>query len=99
MPRGVKKEIHYTGKAAKLNEKVLKLENDLRTAKEELKIAYKAQLKEEKAAALKAKKEAAIAAKKALQESKAKLLKAIEESDKTPEEILALITGESTTEN
>ena len=35
MPRGVKPEITYTGKAAKLNEKVVKLEADLKAAKEE----------------------------------------------------------------
>lgn len=51
MPRGVKKEVVYTGKAAKLNEKVQKLEADLKGAKEELKAAYKEQLKAEKAAA------------------------------------------------
>ncbi len=48
MPRGVKKEIAYTGKAAKLNEKIQKLEADLRNTKEELKAAYKEQLKAEK---------------------------------------------------
>jgi hypothetical protein len=36
MPRGVKKEVTYTGKAAKINEKILKLEADLKAAKEEL---------------------------------------------------------------
>ena len=40
MPRGVKKEIVYTGKALKLHEKILKMESDLKAAKEELKIAY-----------------------------------------------------------
>lgn len=49
MPRGVKKEVTYTGKAAKINEKILKLEADLKAAKEELKAAYKEQLKEENA--------------------------------------------------
>ena len=49
MARGVKKEITYTGKALKVHEKVLKLDADLKAAKEELKIAYKEQLKEEKA--------------------------------------------------
>ena len=57
MARGVKKEITYTGKALKVHEKVLKLDADLKAAKEELKIAYKEQLKEEKAARAKAKKE------------------------------------------
>lgn len=98
MPRGVKPEITYTGKAAKLNEKVVKLEADLKAAKEELKAAYKEQIKAEKVAEAKAKKEAAIAAKKALKESKEKLLKAIEESGKTPEEILAMLEGNKTEE-
>lgn len=57
MPRGVKKEVTYTGKAAKINEKILKLEADLKAAKEELKAAYKEQLKEEKRAAKEAEKE------------------------------------------
>lgn len=98
MPRGVKKEITYTGKAAKIYEKVQKLENDLKTAKEELKIAYAEQVKAEKAAELKAKKEAAAAAKKAVKECKLKILKAIEESGKSPEEILELLTKDKTEE-
>ena len=93
MPRGPKKEVIYTGKAAKINERVLKLEADLKMAKEELKIAYKEQLKAEKVAARKAQKEAAAAAKKALKESRTKLLKAFEESGKTPEEIMELLKG------
>lgn len=91
MARGVKKEITYTGKALKVHEKVLKLDADLKAAKEELKIAYKEQLKEEKAARAKAKKEEAIAQKKAEKETQAKLMKAIKSSGKTPEEILALL--------
>ena len=77
MPRGVKKDITYTGKAAKLNDRIQKLEADLKAAKEELKIAYKAQLKAEKAALAKEKRESAAAAKRAMKENKAKLLKAI----------------------
>lgn len=80
MPRGKKAEITYTGKAAKINEKVLKLEADLKAAKEELKAAYKEQLKEEKAAA-----------KKAKAETNDKLLKAFEESGKSVDEILELL--------
>ncbi len=95
MPRGVKKEIVYTGKALKLNEKVQKLEADLKSAKEELKVAYAEQLKAEKAALAKEKKAAAVAAKKAMKESKTKILKAIEESGKSPEEILAFINGDT----
>ena len=93
MPRGVKKEIVYTGKAAKLNEKVQKLDADLKAAKEELKVAYKEQLKAEKVALAKEKKESAIAAKKALKENQAKILKAIQNSGKSPEEILDLINN------
>ncbi len=80
MPRGKRKEIVYTGKAAKVNEKVLKLEADLKAAKEELKIAYKEQLKEEKESQ-----------KKALKENTAKMLRIIEESGKTPEEIIEML--------
>ena len=36
MPRGVKKEIVYSGKALKLHEKILKMESDLKAAKEEM---------------------------------------------------------------
>ena len=82
MPRGVKKQIEYTGKAAKINEKVQKLEAELKAAKEELKAAYKAQVKEEKKAAA--------------AEAKAKkdeVYKAIQNSDKTPEEILAFLNS------
>ena len=73
----------------------MKMESDLKAAKEELKIAYKEQLKAEKVAAMKEKKAAAIAAKKAMRENKAKLLKAIEESGKSAEEILALLSKEA----
>lgn len=91
MARGPKREITYTGKALKAYEKVQKLESDLKAAKAELKIAYKEQLKSEKAAAAKAKKEAALAAKRAVREKKAELLKAIEESGKTPDEIIEML--------
>lgn len=95
MPRGAKKEIVYTGRALKLHEKITKMESDLKAAKEELKIAYKEQLKAEKAAATREKKAAAAAAKKAMRENKVKLLKAIEESEKSAEEILAFLSRES----
>lgn len=91
MPRGVRKEVVYTGKAAKLNEKIQKMETELKSAREELKIAYKEQLKAEKMAVAKEKK-ATAAAKKAMKENKAKILKAIQESGKSPEEILALLS-------
>lgn len=84
MARGIRKPVTYTGKAAKIHEKVLRLEADLKAAKEELKAAYKEQLKEEK-----------LARQKAEKENREKLLKIIEESGKTPEEILDLIKEHS----
>ena len=80
MPRGVRKERVYTGKALKVYEKVQKLEADLKAAKDELKVAYKEQLKAEKQSAAKEKKE-----------TQAMLLKVIQESGKTPEEIMELL--------
>ena len=80
MPRGVRKERDYTGKALKVYEKVQKLEADLKAAKEELKVAYREQQKLEKASAAKEKKE-----------TQAMLLKVIKESGKTPEEIMELL--------
>lgn len=93
MPRGVRKEVIYTGKAAKLNDKIQKLEADLKSTKEELKAAYKDQLKAEKIAIAKEKKESAAAAKRALKENQAKILKAIQESGKSPEEILRMLSN------
>ena len=49
MARGRRKEVTYTGKALKVYEKVQRLEAELKGAKAELKIAYKEQIKEEKA--------------------------------------------------
>ena len=94
MARKPRKEIVYTGKALKIHEKVLKLESDLKAAKEELKIAYKEQLKAEKAAQAKARKEEKLAAKKALKERQSELLKAIQESGKSPDEIMQMLKGE-----
>lgn len=91
MARTTKKEIVYTGRSLKLHEKVVKLEADLKTAKEELKIAYKEQLKAEKAAETKAKREADIAAKKAFKEKQKELMNAIQESGKTPDEIIEML--------
>lgn len=91
MARGQRKEIVYTGKALKAHEKVLKLESDLKVAKDELKAAYKEQVKAEKAAAAKARKEETAAQKKAEKEAQEKLIKAIKTSGKTAEEILALL--------
>lgn len=50
MPKGVRKERIYTGKAAKLDEKVKSLEAALKEAKAERDLAYKEQLKEERKA-------------------------------------------------
>lgn len=80
MARGRRKEVTYTGKALKVYEKVQRLEAELKNAKAELKIAYKEQIKEEKEAAIRAKKE-----------NQEKILRAIEESGKTTEEILTLL--------
>lgn len=91
MARGVKKEVVYTGKALKAHEKVLKLEADLKAAKDELKTAYKEQVKTEKAVEAKARKEEAAARKKAEKESQIKLMKVIKSSGKSAEEILALL--------
>lgn len=88
MPRGKRKEVNYTGKALKVFEKVQRLESELKAAKEELKIAYKEQLKEEKEAVIKTKKE-----------NQTKILKAIEESGKTTEEILALLKATENSES
>lgn len=81
MPRGVRKQITYTGKAAKIHEKVLKLDADLKAAKEELKAAYKEQLKEEKANA-----------KKMSKAKQNELMKMINQSGKTAEEIMELLS-------
>lgn len=50
MPKGVRKERIYTGKAAKLDEKVKSLEAALKEAKTERDLTYKEQLKEERKA-------------------------------------------------
>ena len=83
MPRGVKKKITYTGKAAKLYEKAQKLEADLMAEKNELKIAYKEQLKEEKKAAILRKKE-----------QEAAIIKALNETNKSPEEIMEFLVSD-----
>lgn len=80
MARGRRKEVTYTGKSLKVFEKIQRLESELKNAREELKIAYKEQLKEEKEAAIKAKKE-----------NQDKILKAIDESGMTTEEILNML--------
>lgn len=80
MARGKRKIVTYTGKALRVFEKIQGLESELKNVREELKIAYKEQLKEEKELAIKAKKE-----------NQDKILKAIDESGMTTEEILTML--------
>jgi len=94
MARGVRKEITYTGKALKAHEKVMKLEADLKAAREELKVLYKEQMKAEKIAAAKAKKEEEAALKKALKEKQSDLAKALKESGKTIDDVIAMLNAE-----
>lgn len=82
MPRGKRVVPEYTGKAAKIYEKVQKLESDLKAAKEELKVAYKEQLKAEKAAQ-----------KEQAKENEAAILKAAKASGKSVDEILAILNS------
>ena len=85
MPRGKRREIVYTGKAAEINDKIIKTEAELKQLKADLKVAYKEQLKAEKVAA--AAKEKA---------DMDKLVKAIKKSGKSAEDILAMIGGGET---
>ena len=83
MPRG--KERIYTGKAADINNKILETEAELKQLRADLKVAYKEQLKAEKAAAA-AKEKADID----------KLLKTMKKVGKSPEEVLAMIEESET---
>ena len=83
MPRG--KDRVYTGKAAEINNKIIKTETELKQLRADLKVAYKEQLKAEKIAA--AAKEKA---------DMDKLMKAIKKSGKSPEEILAMLEESAT---
>lgn len=85
MPRGQKREIVYTGKAADINNKILETEAELKQLRADLKVAYKEQLKAEKAAA--AAKEKA---------DMDKLLKTMKKVGKSPEEVLAMIEESET---
>ena len=80
MPRGKRFERVYTGKAAKLDEKVKALEETLKAIKAEREAAYKEQLKEER----KAKKNQAAQRQK-------DLLKAAENSGKSIDELIEII--------
>ena len=85
MPRGQRREIVYTGKAAEINNKIIDTEAKLKQLRADLKVAYKEQLKAEKAAA--AAKEKA---------DMDKLIKVIKKSGKSAEEILAMIEESET---
>lgn len=82
MPRGKRIERVYTGKAAKLDEKVKALEETLKAVKAEREAAYKEQLKEER----KAKKNQAAQRQK-------DLLKAAENSGKSINELIEIINN------
>ena len=82
MPRGKRVVPEYTGKAAKIYERVQKLESDLRAAKDELKAAYKEQLKAEKAAQ-----------KKQTKEDETAILKVARASGKSVDEIIAILNS------
>lgn len=82
MPKGKRIERVYTGKAAKLDEKVKALEENLKVAKAEREAAYKEQLKEER----KAKKNQAAQRQK-------DLLKAAENSGKSIDELIEMINN------
>lgn len=80
MPKGVRVERVYTGKAAKLDEKVKSLEAQLKDAKAERDAAYKEQLREER----KAKKSQSAKLEK-------ELLKAAKDSGMPVEEIIEML--------
>lgn len=82
MPKGKRIERVYTGKAAKLDEKVKALEETLKAVKAEREAAYKEQLKEER----KAKKNQAAQRQK-------DLLKAAENSGKSIDELIEIINN------
>lgn len=82
MPRRKRIERVYTGKAAKLDEKVKALEETLKAVKAEREAAYKKQLKEER----KAKKNQAAQRQK-------DLLKAAENSGKSIDELIEIINN------
>lgn len=84
MPRGKRIEKVYTGKAAKLNDRVKQLEEQLKAAKAERDAAYKEQMKSERKAARN----------RASDEEKA-LLKLMRESGKSPAELMEMIKGSS----
>ena len=80
MARGIKKEVAYTGAAAKTAAKIEKLESSLKELKLQLKAEYAQQLKDEK-----------MNEKKHQKEMQCELLKVISASTLSPEEIISLI--------
>lgn len=85
MPRGKRKEVVYTGKAADIYNKIIETEAELKQLKADLKVAYKEQLKAEKAAA-------DVKEKADLD----KLIKTMKKVGKSPEEVLAMIEDSET---
>lgn len=83
MPRGVKKEIIYTGKPLEIHNLIVEKENEIKKLKEDLQAALKEQRKEEN----QAKREAA----KAVRAQEKELLKAMRESGKSPDEIKEML--------
>lgn len=95
MPKGVKRDITYTGKAAELDKQLKELEAKVKETREARNAAYKEQLKQERAAA----KNAAAAEKKATLKA---VEKALSKGNKSAEEIIAFLNenqAEETEEN
>ena len=82
MPREKRIERIYTGKAAKLDEKVKALEETLKAVKAEREAAYKEQLKEERKAK-----------KNQVAQRQKDLLKAAENSGKSIDELIEIINN------
>ncbi len=87
MPRGVRKEIEYTGKPKKIHDEIVATEEKLKALKADLKVAVKEQ-----------KKEMAEAAKKESKAAQAKLLRALKTSGKSVDEILDFLGAEDKAE-
>ena len=95
MPKGVKRDITYTGKAAELDKQLKELETKVKETREARNAAYKEQLKQERAAA----KNAAAAEKKATLKA---VEKALSKGNKSAEEVIAFLNenqAEETEEN
>lgn len=97
MARKPKVEKIYTGKALKLYEKTIRLQEELNATKEALKIAYKEQIKMEKAEAAKIKREAEQEKKKKEQEELKALAEMIKKSGLTLDNVKDMLTSSSDT--